>query len=186
MISMWEMPVSLEVGGTGYSIRTDYRAVLDILSYFNDPDYEDDEKILICLDILYEDFDSIPPELWDEAYEKAKSFIDMGMEADKGKPTLMDWEQDAQIIIPAINHVIGREVRAEKYMHWWTFLSAYMEIGESLFSNVLNIRQKRARGKKLEKYEQEFYKENRSLINLKKKETEEDRKNKEALKELFR
>ena len=77
MSSMWEMPVSLEVGGTGYSIRTDYRAILDILSYFNDPDYEDDEKILICLDILYEDFDSIPPELWDEAYEKAKSFIDM-------------------------------------------------------------------------------------------------------------
>ena len=59
-----------------------------------------------------------------------------------------------------------------------------MEIGESLFSSVLNIRQKRAKGKKLEKYEQEFYKDNRNLIDLtvKEKRSEEEM---DALRKLF-
>ena len=97
----------------------------------------------------------------------------------------MDWEQDACIILPAVNRVLGGEVRAMPYLHWWTFLGAYMEIGESLFSTVLSIRDKRARGRKLETWEQEFYKANRALIELKKPETEDDKARRAALKELF-
>ena len=55
MNSRWELPTSLDVGGVGFPIRTDYRAILDILSYYNSPDYDDDEKHLICLKILYVD-----------------------------------------------------------------------------------------------------------------------------------
>lgn len=185
MIKQWNLPVSLEVRGTDYAIRSDYRAVLDILAAYNDPEYEADEKVMICLQILYVDWEKIPYQLWQEAYTKAVEFIDMGMKADGRKPTLMDWEQDAPIIIPAVNHVLGKEIRAIEYMHWWTFLGAYMEIGESLFSSVVDIRQKRAKRKKLEKHEQEFYRENRALIDLKHKETEEDKQRREALKDLF-
>ena len=49
----------------------------------------------------------------------------------------MDWDQDAPLIVPAINKVLGGEVRAMPYLHWWTFVGAYMEIGEGVFSSVL-------------------------------------------------
>lgn len=50
----------------------------------------------------------------------------------------------------------------------------FMEIEEGTFSMVLGIRQKRAKGKKLEKWEQEFYLNNRALCDLKTKYTAEE------------
>lgn len=182
-MSAWDLPTSLTVGDVGWKIRSDYRAALDILKYFSDPDYEQDERWAICLDILYEDFEQMPRELYQEAAEKALWFLDIGEDKreEKPRPILMDWEQDAGIIIPAVNKVIGKEVRSIPYMHWWTFVGAYMEIGESLFSQVLNIRQKQKKHKKLEKWEQEFYRENRSLIDLKKKYSEEEKQRQKDL-----
>lgn len=175
-MSAWNLPTTLCVGGEEWKIRTDFHAILDILKYFNDPDYEPDEKWEVCLTILYEDYDNMPYALKEEAAKKAIDFIDMGIKDDgRKRPCLMDWEQDAPVLIPAINRVLGKEVRTPEYLHWWTFLGAYMEIGESLFSEVLNIRQKKSKGKKLEKYEQEFYRENRGLIDLQKKYTEEEK-----------
>lgn len=40
-------------------------------------------------------------------------------------------------------------------------MGAYMEISEGLFHEILLIRQKRMSGKKLEKWEQEFYRKNK-------------------------
>lgn len=173
----WELPVSLDVGGSFWNIRSDFRAILDILRYFNDPNYDTEEKWLICLDILYVNFSDMPRILWKEAGEKAIEFIDMGITDDgKQKPHLMDWGQDATVIIPAVNKVIGRDVRSvpNGELHWWTFLGAYMEIGDSLFAQVLNIRQKKAKHKKLDKSEQQWYQENRNLVDLKKKYTDEE------------
>ena len=45
----WELPTSIVVGGIDYEIRTDFRAILDILKTFNDPDFENDEKWIVCL-----------------------------------------------------------------------------------------------------------------------------------------
>lgn len=185
-MSAWELPESLTVGGTDWKIRTDFRAILDILKYFSDPEYELDEKWEICLDILYEDYEKMFPDLKQEAAEKAVWFIDMGIEDDgKRMPHTMDWEQDAPIIIPSVNKVLGTEIRSAKYIHWWTFLGAYMEIGNGLFSQVLGIRKKKAKGKRLEKWENEFYKENKNLIDLKEKYTEEEKEEQKRLLELF-
>ena len=69
----------------------------------------------------------------------------------------MDWEHDFQNIAPPVSRVLGYDVRTpNKYTHWWTFLGGYMEIGETTFSNVVSIRSKMAKGKKLEQYEKEF------------------------------
>ncbi len=185
-MTAWDLPSSLCVGGQEWSIRTDFRAVLDILKYFNDPEYEEDEKWEICLDILYENFSDMPPELWKEAAQKAIEFIDMGIRDDgKKRPKIMDWEQDAPIIATAVNNVIGGEIRSPRPTHWWTFLGAYMEIGESLFSQVLNIRNKKKKGEKLEKWEQKFYAENRALIDLRSKKSERSEEEKEAIRKVF-
>lgn len=187
----WYLPISLEVHGRLYAIQTDFRVILNLLADLNDPDlYEPDadmqEKayvgMYLMLDALYEDFKNMPAEDMQEAAQKAVDFIDMGIKDDgKRKPHTMDWQQDAPVIIPAINRIQGCEIRALPYLHWWTFLGAYMEIGECLFSQIVNIRLKKAKHKKLEKWEKDFYNANKSLIDFKKKISEEQQKEINAL-----
>ena len=98
----------------------------------------------------------------------------------------MDWDQDAPLIVPAINKVLGGEVRAMPYLHWWTFVGAYMEIGEGVFSSALAIRQKKAKHKKLEKYEQEFYRENKSLIDIQPRLSAEEQAEIDRLNEMLK
>lgn len=185
-MEVWELPTSIVVGGIKYDIRTDFRAILDILKTFNDPEFENDEKWIVALTILYIDFDEMPPQDYEEAIEKAIEFIDMGIKDDgKKKPHTMDWEQDGAVIIPSVNRVLGKEIRAMQYLHWWTFLGAYMEIGESLFSQILNVRMKKAKGKKLDDWERDFYKENKNLIDLDVKYTEEEQAERERLNALL-
>lgn len=177
-MTAYDLPTTLEVGGKEYAIRTDYRAVLDIIMAQGDPELSAYEKAIIMLRILYEEPDSIPRGCLEEALKKAVWFIDCGQE-DSGetrkKPKLMDWEQDAQLIITAINAQIKGEVRSMSYMHWWTFFGYYMSIGESLFSTVVGIRSKRTSGKKLDKSEQEFLRDNKSLVIIKKRVSDEDK-----------
>lgn len=178
----YELPTSLNVGGVDFAIRTDFRAILDILIACNDPELTDEEKSWVLLEIIYPECDSIPTEHLEEACKKASDFIDCGHKDDgKHHPKLVDWEQDAPLIIPAINKVAHTEIRSTPQLHWWTFVSYYMEIGESLFSSVVSYRDKRAKHKKMEKYEKEFYKENKSLIDFKTNISTEDQKKKDSL-----
>lgn len=194
-MNAWKLPTSLCVSGKNYKIRTDFRVILDILAAMNDPEIFDTgtsetdkaaERVLTMLQILYVDFDAIPPSEWREAAERARDFIDCGMKDDgKPKPRLMDWEQDAPIIVPAVNKIAKIDVRSVKYMHWWTFFGYYMEIGECLLATVVNIRDKKRKGKKLEKWEKEFYQNNKSLVDLKMKQEKRSEEEKEALRKLF-
>ena len=82
------------------------------------------------------------------------------------------------------------EMTIEKYakavsMHWWTFLGYYMEIGECTLATIVSIRDKKRRGKKLEKWEQEYYRNNKKLIDLKTEKVERSEEEKEELRKLF-
>lgn len=182
----YELPTSLNIGGVDFSIRTDYRAILDILIAWNDNELDDWEKTIVMLEILFMDHEEIPPEYMREAAEKAVEFIDCG-QADDGKnsPKLVDWEQDAGLIIPAVNKVAHTEVRSVQYMHWWTFFAYFMEIGESLFSSVVSYRNNRAKHKKIESWEKEFYRDNKRLIDFKSDQYERSDEEKAALSELW-
>lgn len=183
---IWDLPTTLEFGGQTWDINTDYRDILSILTAFEDEELSDSEKGYVCLHNLYVDFDQIPPDQMQAAYDAAIRFIDHGQEEDK-KPSrkTMDWTQDATLIFPAVNHVAGFEVRNADYIHWWTFMGYFMEIKDSTYSTVLSIRQKKARGKKLEKYEQEYWRNNRAICELRRRETEEEKAEKERLKKLL-
>jgi hypothetical protein len=91
------------------------------------------------------------------------------------KPQLMDWEHDFPLIVPAINRVLGYEVRDDdRFIHWYTFLGGYQEIGECTFATIVSIRGKRAKGQKLEKWELDFLREHRKMIDLPQKITSEE------------
>ena len=163
------LPTSVEVNGKTYDIRSDYRAVLDIIAALTDPDLDDTNKALETLDIFYPAFSDIPEEDYQEALAQAFKFIDLDDDpvTHKQSPQVMSWEQDFRYIVNPVNRVLGKEIRSVDYLHWWTFVGAYMEIGDCFFAQVVSIRDKKARGKKLDKTEQEFYKRNREAIDIK-------------------
>ena len=46
----------LTVGGEDYPIRTDYRNVLQVFEAFQDPDLQPEEKWIVAIYLLFEDF----------------------------------------------------------------------------------------------------------------------------------
>ena len=92
------------------------------------------------------------------------------------RPKQIDWDQDWNMIVSEVNKVANTEVRATDYLHWWTFIGYFNAIGEGQLSFVVSIRDKLRKGKKLEKYEKEFYRQNRATVEFKKKFTQEEQK----------
>ncbi len=171
---IYNLPETLSVGGKEYEIRTDYRVILDAISALNDPDLEPIEKAEACVRIIFPDWRKIDNH--SEAYEQCLWFIACG-ETEKNerkKPRVMDWEQDFNLIIPPVNGVLGFDCRRNQPLHWWSFIAAYYEIGECVFSCVTNIRQKLARGKPLDKWEREYLAEHGDIIRLKRRVSAEE------------
>ncbi len=178
-----QLPRQLIVDGKPYDIRTDYRNCLLILEAFNDPDNSIHEAYDIMLRILYKE----APENVDEAIEKAIWFLNCGdslNDDNQSKKPVYDWQKDEQMIFAEINKVAGREVRAEKYMHFWSFIGLFQGIGEGFFSTVVNIRNKLNTGQKLDKAEQEFYRRNKKLIKLETKLSVEEQEEYDRLNKL--
>lgn len=164
---MYDLPKSLTVCGSEYEIRSDFRAVLDICAALSDNELDDQDKALVALDIMYPAFVEMPPEHYQEAIQQCFWFINCGDDDQNRKaPKLMDWEHDFKYIVAPINRVMGQEVRSVKYLHWWTFISAYYEIGDCTFAQIIRIRDKKARGKTMDKMDREWYSRNRSLVDL--------------------
>ena len=180
------LPTILEVNGTDHAIRSDFRDVLNILCAYSDPELENAEKVYITLFVLYEDFEQIPEEDYEAAFNAAMDFIDYGQRDGKPSPHVMDWEQDESIMFPAVNKVAGFETRAVEYLHWWTFVGYYMAIDEGLFSTVVSLRLKKAKGKKMEKWEREFWTANKDLCLLRPKLTQEQKEAKDRLRQMFK
>lgn len=172
---LYELPKSAIIGGKKYSIRSDFRPVLDILICLTDPELSPMERTMVAMDIFYPEMSSIPQEDLQSACDYMVWFLNCGDECDNRKrPKLMDWEQDFQYIVAPINKVVGSEIRALDYLHWWTFVSAYYEIGDCLFAQIVRIRQLKSKGRKLDKADQEFYREYKHLVDIKVKYTEAD------------
>ena len=163
----WDLPYSLTVGGVEYPINYDYRDALDALDVFSAPDLTDLNKIYAMLEIIYGE--NIPKNRI-EAAKQATWFLDGGdvVKSDRERPKTMDYKQDAPLLFSAVNKVAGYEVRNPDIdIHWWTFMGYCNEIDpESSIANIVQIRTKLAKGKKLEKHEQEYYNENRHLVDF--------------------
>lgn len=178
-----QLPRQLEVDGKMYDIRTDYRNCLLILEAFNDPENTLQDAYAIMLSILYKDI----PENTDEAIDKAIWFLNCGdtLKEEKPEKPLMNWKQDEQMIFAAINKVAGHEIRLDNYMHFWTFIGLFQGIGDGFFSAVLHIRQKLNKGKKLDKTEKEFYKQNKSVIDIKQPLSDEEKERRDFINKMF-
>ena len=179
---MYELPKTVEVAGKSYKIRNsaDYRTIIGVIDVCEDPELTQEEKTVSAFIVFYEDindYEDIIEVFGDNAEEAMKAmmhFISYNYDevASTAKIKLIDWVQDESLIISGVNSVVHAEVREFDYLHWWTFLSYYMAIGEGPLATVVSIRNKLAKGKKLEKYEQEFRRENPGYFRWKNEEIE--------------
>lgn len=173
----YTLPTSVEVGGRVYGIRSDFRAALDILAAIGDVDLSDQERGEVALTIFYPQLEEMPPEDYPEALSACLWFIGCGEsepEGNRKRPKLMDWEQDFPLAVAPINRVLGQDIRGMEYLHWWTLVAAYQEIGDCTFGQIVSIRQKLATGQKLDQGDRMFYRQNRHLIDIKQRYTQEE------------
>ncbi|HCA29835.1 MAG TPA: hypothetical protein DEP23_09835 [Ruminococcaceae bacterium] len=181
----WTLPITADIGGRQYKINSDYRDILEIISYLNN---ESDQQTacLIALNLFYDGFEEMPEGDYQQALEYLFKFMNCGSpESDGNERKLLDWDQDYPMIAAEVNKVAGQEVRSVPYMHWFTFIGHFHSIGEGQLSFVASIRKKKAKGKKLEKWEQEFYRENRAMVDFKIKYSPEEQKEINRLKALL-
>lgn len=170
---MWNYPLYVEIDGEKYAIekQCDYRVVLDCLCVYEDEELDLDMKHRLALTIFYENPKSIKN--IEEAVKKMLQIIDYNATDENNTSTtnkmpsqrLMSWEKDFPLIAPPVSRILGYDIRdPNKYTHWYSFMGAYLEIGDCLWSTVISIRYKRLKGKKLESWEKEFCREHKELV----------------------
>lgn len=175
---MWDLPIAVEINGQQHPIRNkcDYRVVLDVICALNDNELTEEEKVKCALFIFYEDISQIDD--FETAIKEMFRIINGGEEEEQtqdNKPKLMDWQHDFPQLAPPISRVLGYDVRTpDKYTHWMSFLGGYQEIGECTFSTIVSIRSKRAKGQKLDKWEIDYIREHRKMVELPQKLTAEE------------
>ena len=184
MLTGWELPLRAEFDGCGYDLNADYRDVLEVMVYLQDPELPEFIRWQVALGLFYRQ--EIAPQHSRQAMEYLGWFLNGGNpETHKPGPKLLDWQQDAPAIISDINRIAGQEIRGLPFLHWWTFLSWFHGIGQGQVSALVSVRDKLSRGKKLEGWEKEFYRQNRERIQLKKKDSPQEREEKKRLEKLL-
>ena len=171
-MNTWELPKETQIGGTRYRLHTDFREILEIMGYLENPDMEEYVRWRVAIALFFDG--PMPPEHYGEAMRYLADFISYDTGEARSSHKLLDWEQDAGVIIADVNKVAGREIRDAEYIHWWTFLSWFKAIGEGQLCTLVTIRDKRKKGKKLEAWEEEYYRANKSRVDLKTRYSAED------------
>lgn len=170
---LWALPRTARLGGDDYAIHSDFRDVLTVIAWLTGAegaDLDEAGRWYVALCLFYPDFAALPPALHGEAMRFLADFIAAGRAgpetAARPGARLLDWQQDAPLIAAGVNKAAGCDVRGLPYLHWWSFLAFFDAIGEGPLSAVVSIRDKLRRGKKLEKWEQDYYRANRARIDL--------------------
>ena len=119
----YELPTSLNINGVAYTIRTDFRAIIDILIAMNDPDLDQQAKTFIMTGIndkiKDKDFEEILPDLEKEAGEKIDLLFGAPVSESFFKITspftiLDSGEMFAEQIIAVIGGIIEKELNARE------------------------------------------------------------------------
>lgn len=180
MNELWKLPQSVQIGGKSYEINADFREILKILAVLDDPGYPEFLRWQVALRLFYKG--ELPPDR--EAMEYLSFFLRYGAEDIPG-PRLLDWEQDAAVIISEVNKAAGQEVRSLEFVHWWTFLGWFHAIGDGQLATLISLRDKLRRGKPLEDWERDFYRQNKARIELKKRLSAQEQAERDALNRLL-
>lgn len=170
-------PTQAEVAGRVYDLNTDYRTCIRIIQAMEDVNLTEFEKQVILLSLLYREV----PEDIQEAVRKAALFLNCGeTKESEGGERVYSFRQDDRYIFAAVDKVLQGRLSKGENVHWWEFVSAFMEMPEDcVMSRILYYRSRKNAGK-LTREEQEVWAKSRELFELEEVQTAEE-KAKEAL-----
>lgn len=152
----WELPKTVKIGRRRYRMHTDFRDILEIISYLNDETLCAFIRWEIAVRLFYDR--PVSRKFRPEARRLLAEFLSAGEQggADTAYPS-MDWSRDCRQILADVSAVAGSEIRQMPYVHWWTFLSWFFSIGEGQLSAVVGIREKLRRGITPEAWEMRLF-----------------------------
>lgn len=169
MMDQWTLPRAVSVGGRMHAIHADFRDVLQIIAELTNENVPEPLRWEIAGCLFCDDFDAMSSTDKTELLRQLAQFVNCGKPEDPDapqRPKMIDWQQDQQLIVADVNRVAGQEIRALPFVHWWTFMSWFNAVGDGTLANVVALREKLRKGKKLESWEREFYNENRKMIDF--------------------
>jgi len=133
-------PTSVEIDGKSYELNTDFRTCLKIILAFEDNDLCAAEKYAVMLNNLYKEL----PKNTKKAVVEAIKFLDKGNSSDEQETPirLFSYNQDADFIFAAFRQTHGIDLEISE-MHWWKFVTLFMDIGsDTVFSNLVSLRKR--------------------------------------------
>lgn len=140
------LPEYIEIDGQSYKIDTDYRNCLRIITAFEDNELTPQEKQIILLLNLYK---VIPPNI-EQAVRMANTFLnggEAGADEETAPYRLYSFTKDARFIYAAFRQTHGIDL-TKADLHWWQFLSLFMDLGaETTFSQLIGLRKRIKSGK---------------------------------------
>jgi hypothetical protein len=140
------LPECIEIDGNVYQINADFRTCLKIIMAFEDNELTPQEKQIILINNLYRE---TPPDIV-EALRQANIFLNGGDVQEENEETpfrLYSFTKDARFIYSAFRQTHGIDL-TESDLHWWQFLSLFMDLGaETTFTQLIGLRKRIKTGK---------------------------------------
>lgn len=178
-----KLPTKIKVNDNIYNINYDFRTVINIILAFEDKELINAEQIYIMIKNLYKE--EVRPEDRMEAMKKALKFIDGGtepeLENDIKPKRIYSFKKDGNYIFSGINQTHHINLSENENMHWWVFLSFFMDMSTDCAFGELVYYRKRKNENKLTKEEKEQYKKIKKLVDL----DEKDKVSSQAKKEFL-
>ena len=146
-----QFPDAIEIDGEAYDVNVDFRVGLQVMADFENPEFDQDERLYLMLKRIYKDLpESREQAFYQTAVQKAIKFLNVGDDtppATEGKPRLYSFTQDAKLINSAFSQTHGIDLQTSE-MHWWKFLALFMDLGaDTAFSGLVNLRKRYHDGK---------------------------------------
>lgn len=178
-----KLPTKIKVNDNIYNINSDFRTIINIILAFEDKELTNNEQVYIMLKNLYKE--EVRQEDTYEAMKKALKFIDGGIEPELEndiKPKrIYSFKKDGNYIFSGINQTHHINLSENENMHWWVFLSFFMDMSTDCTFGELIYYRKRKNENKLTKEEKEQYKKIKKLVDLDEKDKMSSQVRKEFL-----
>lgn len=140
-----ELPEVIEIVGVEYKLNTDFRFSLYTMLAFEDDNLTLQEKCVVMLQNL---FVELPEEVTAEFIDKAQWFLNCGEISDEEPGRrLYSFSRDASLIFAAFKQTHGIDLQSDN-LHWWKFLTLFMDLGQdTTFCNLVGLRKRYYSGK---------------------------------------
>lgn len=136
-------PETVTIDGRQVKVRTDFRTCLRTMLAFEDEDLTMEERVAVLLTNLY----PTRPSNVEEAVEQGLLFLNGGRpHGAEDSDRVFSLKHDAPLILAAFRRTHRVDVDSAE-MHWWKFLSLFMDLGsDTTFITLVGLRKRVAGG----------------------------------------